>query len=87
MVGHPEDNAGDAGKKQYSQDTQSFSTRYPGEESISIDQEDIEYCKAAIEICRTCTLKYIQKVPECVQEKLDDLPQKPTKKSYDQSHG
>ena len=38
-----------------------FSTRYPGEESIAIDQEDIEDCKAAVESCRKCVLEYMKK--------------------------
>ena len=41
-----------------------FSTRYPGEESIAIDQEDIEDCKAAVESCRKCVLQYMKKRTE-----------------------
>lgn len=57
-----------------------FSTRYPGEESISIDAEDIEFCKMAIESCRESVLKYINKELKKDQEKIDDLPPKPEKK-------
>ena len=54
-----------------------FSTRYPGEESIAIDQEDIEDCKAAVESCRKCVLQYMKKEQKKEPEKLDELPPKP----------
>ena len=57
-----------------------FSTRYPGEESIAIDQEDIEDRKIAVESCRKSVLQYMQKQPQKQQEFLDDLPPKPSKK-------
>lgn len=36
-----------------------FSTRYPGEDSIMLDSEDIEDCKEAVEACRKETLDLI----------------------------
>lgn len=58
-----------------------FSTRYPGEESIAIDQEDIEDCKTAIESCRECVLRYMKRQPVKSEECLDDLPPKPNEKT------
>lgn len=57
-----------------------FTTRYPGEESISIDQEDIEDCKTAVEICRDSVLKYMQKEKVRERDVLEGLPSKPRKK-------
>lgn len=57
-----------------------FTTRYPGEESISIDQEDIEDCKTAVEICRESVMMYLKKDREKLPETLDHLPEKPKKK-------
>ncbi len=54
-----------------------FSTRYPGEESIVIDQEDIEDCKAAVESCRESVLQYMNKAKVQKIEDLEDLPPKP----------
>ena len=57
-----------------------FSTRYPGEESISIDQEDIEDCKKAIEACRESVQSYTYKKERKKEvDLLDDLPPKPKK--------
>lgn len=36
-----------------------FSTRYPGEESVMPDSEDIEECKEAVAACRRETLEWI----------------------------
>lgn len=38
-----------------------FSTRYPGEDSVMLDSEDIEECKEAVEACRRETLEWINK--------------------------
>lgn len=58
-----------------------FTTRYPGEESISIDQDDIEECKTAIEECRQKTYDFL-KARERSEEKVleidkSTLPSKP----------
>lgn len=59
-----------------------FSTRYPGNESIRIDEDDIEYCKNAIEECRDKVLKYARdnKVKEKQPDDFSMLPKKPDKK-------
>ena len=36
-----------------------FSTRYPGEDSVMPDSEDIEECKEAVVACRRETLEWI----------------------------
>ncbi len=36
-----------------------FSTRYPGEDSVMPDSEDIEECKEAVAACRRETLEWI----------------------------
>lgn len=36
-----------------------FSTRYPGEDSVMLDSEDIEECKEAVVACRRETLEWI----------------------------
>ena len=52
---------------EFSKDTQShmkmidgfyFSTRYPGDDSIEIDGDDVETCNEAIELCRGEVLKF-----------------------------
>ena len=37
-----------------------FSTRYPGDDSIEIDGDDVETCNDAIELCRKEVLEFIQ---------------------------
>ena len=39
-----------------------FSTRYPGDDSIEIDGDDVETCNDAIELCRTEVLELEQKL-------------------------
>lgn len=39
-----------------------FSTRYPGEDSVMLDSEDIEECKEAVEACRRETLEWISRI-------------------------
>lgn len=45
-----------------------FSTRYPGEDSIEIDKDDLEHCNLAIEYCRNEVLEreveLINAIPE-----------------------
>lgn len=38
-----------------------FTTRYPGEDSIFVDKEDMDICMEAIELCRDITLDAIRK--------------------------
>lgn len=38
-----------------------FSTRYPGEDSIELDNEDLEHCALAVQKCREETLNIIKK--------------------------
>ena len=39
-----------------------FSTRYPGDDSIEIDGDDVEACNDAIELCRTEVLELERKL-------------------------
>ena len=49
-----------------------FSTRYPGEDSIMLDSEDIEDCKEAVEACRKETLELINslRIQEFMSKKI-----------------
>lgn len=37
-----------------------FSTRYPGDESIEVDEIDIENCISAVQICRRETIQFLE---------------------------
>ena len=39
-----------------------FTARYPGDESIEIQKEDIELCADAVKNCRQELLEYIQSI-------------------------
>ena len=39
-----------------------FSTRYPGDDSIEIDGDDVETCNEAIELCREEVLEFEKKL-------------------------
>lgn len=41
-----------------------FSTRYPGDDSIELDQSDIEQCAIAINLCREEVLNMIKEIEE-----------------------
>mgnify|MGYP005762294613 CR=1 FL=1 len=47
-----------------------FTTRYPGDDSITIDEVDIEDCKMAIEECREKVFTYVKKIEK---ERKEDL--------------
>lgn len=51
-----------------------FSTRYPGDESISIDKEDLDNCMIALEICRNKALELIMQKYQTEQQEneIDD---------------
>ena len=38
-----------------------FSTRYPGDDSIEINEEDLRHCEKAISGCRDFTMEYVKK--------------------------
>ena len=42
-----------------------FSTRYPGDDSIEIDGDDVETCNDAIELCRTEVLELERELKKC----------------------
>ena len=42
-----------------------FSTRYPGDDSIEIDGDDVETCNDAIELCRTEVLGLERELKKC----------------------
>lgn len=63
-----------------------FTARYPGEESICINEDDIEDCNLAVEECRSRILAYV-KDKACREEKINELvieeerlPKKPAPK-------
>lgn len=66
-----------------------FTTRYPGDESININEEDVEDCNAAIEECRKKVLEYMKSrdlLPEAKENgkpktEAQELPKKPKPKS------
>lgn len=37
-----------------------FSTRYPGDESITINQKDLDECMEAVEACREAVVRYFK---------------------------
>ena len=39
-----------------------FSTRYPGDDSIEIDGDDVETCNETIELCREEVLEFEKKL-------------------------
>ena len=42
-----------------------FSTRYPGDDSIEIDGDDVETCNDAIELCRKEVLELERELKKC----------------------
>lgn len=42
-----------------------FSTRYPGDDSIEIDGDDVETCNDAIELCRKEVLGLERELKKC----------------------
>lgn len=64
-----------------------FTTRYPGDDSISIDEDDIEDCRQAIEECRAKVLNHMNNYQmNRYQEDLSGLPAKPEKKLDNKRH-
>ncbi len=47
-----------------------FNTRYPGDESITINKEDLKECMEAVAACRKAVIEYLK---ERYIEKEDDL--------------
>ncbi|MBP3488823.1 MAG: HEPN domain-containing protein [Roseburia sp.] len=52
-----------------------FNTRYPGDESITVDKEDLEECMEAVDACRESVLTYLKvRKPEYVGEEENGQP-------------
>lgn len=65
-----------------------FTARYPGEESISINEQDVEDCNDAVEECRGKVMEYIEKnkalrKENAIQNEIisKQLPAKPKRKT------
>lgn len=48
-----------------------FTARYPGDESVEVQKEDIEFCASAVKNCREELMEYIQQIEKELSEEQE----------------